>query len=168
MLRRGYSLVEMLVVLTVGAVIVGICVGLLHTLLRTEQNGRERVPQTRILVRLAEQFRTDVSAAVRQVASARQGEWQFALPGDRVVTYQASPGEVRWEERTQGKPAIRETYVLPRGCSAAITVHSQAAPPVASLVVADKNATQQAAHEIRVVAVLGKDHRFTRSPGGGR
>ena len=70
MLRRGFTLIEMLVVMTVGSVIVGIGVGMLHVLLRTEQTGRDRVHQAGVLARLAEQFRSDVGAAVRQTPGA--------------------------------------------------------------------------------------------------
>ncbi len=168
MLRRGYTLIEMIVVMTVGAVIVGISVGMLHALMRTEQTGRDRVPQARILARLAEQFRSDVGAAVRQTPNARQAEWQFALAGDRVVTYRALPGEVRWDERMAGKLVRQESYVLPSGCSAAITVQHEATPAVANLSIAYNGTPLAASREMRVIAVLGKDHRFTKSPVGGQ
>ena len=80
MLHRGFSLIEMLVVITVGSVVVGIGVGTLHVLHRTEQTGRDRAAQARIVDRLAQQFRSDVAAAVRQTPAAQQGEWQFVLP----------------------------------------------------------------------------------------
>jgi prepilin-type N-terminal cleavage/methylation domain-containing protein len=166
MLRRGYSLIETLAVLTIGAVVVGISVGVLHMLMRTEQTGRDRVPQARVLARLAEQFRSDVAAAVRKTPGTRQGEWQFALTGDRVVTYRALPGEVRWDERTVGKLVRQESYVLPSGFSAAITVRSETTPAVASLVIAENGPPSAADREMRITAVLGKDHRFTKLPGG--
>ena len=168
MRRRGYSLIEMIAVMTVGTVVVGISVGMLHALLRTEQTGRDRVPQARILARLAEQFRSDVGAAVRQTPNAREGEWQFALTGDRVVTYRALPGKIQWDERTAGKVVRQESYILPAGCSAAITVQSEATPAVASLVVTENGSPQAVGREMRVIAVLGKDHRFTKSPVGGQ
>jgi prepilin-type N-terminal cleavage/methylation domain-containing protein len=168
MFRRGYSLIEMLVVMTVGAVVVGISVAMLHALLRTEQTGRDRVPQARILARLAEQFRSDVGAALRPIPGAQPTEWQFALTGDCVVTYRALPGEVRRDERTGGKRVRQESYVLPRGCSAAITVQSKAVPAVASLVIVADAAHPAAGREMRVTAVLGKDHRFTKLPAGGQ
>ena len=166
--RRGYSLIEMIVVLTIGAVIVGISVGALHALLRTERTGRDRVPQSGILARLAERFRGDVGAAVQQTSNAQQGEWQFALAGDRVVTYRMLPGEVRWAELMGGKMVRQESYVLPTGCSAAITVQSEAMPPLASLVVKNDSTSLAASREMRIMAVLGKDHRFAQSSVGGQ
>ncbi len=168
MLRRGYSLIETTVVLTIGAVVMGIGVGTLHLLLRTEQTGRDRVPQARVLARLAEQFRSDVAAAVRWAPAARQGEWRFVLMEDRLVTYRALPGQIEWDERMAGKRLRRESYVLPGGCSAAITVQSKATPVVASLVIADPGTPLATRREMRVTAVLGKDHRFTKSPVGGQ
>jgi len=168
MLRRGYTLIETIVAMTIGAVVVGIAVGMLHMLLRTEQTGRDRVAQARILARLAEQFRSDVGAAVRQIPGARPGEWQFALTGDGVVTYRALTGEVRWDQRMAGKLVRQESYVLPSGGSAAITVQDAAAPAVANLVITQNGPPRAAGREMRITAVLGKDHRFTKSPGGGQ
>jgi prepilin-type N-terminal cleavage/methylation domain-containing protein len=167
MLRRGYSLIEMLVVLTVGTVIVGISVAMLHSLLRAEQTGRDRVPQAGILARLAEQFRGDVAAALRQTPGARQAEWPFVLADDRLVTYRALPGEVRREERTAGKLVRQESYVLASGSSAAIRVQGKDAPTVVNLIIVVGGEHPTAGREMRVTAVLGKDHRFTKSPVGG-
>jgi prepilin-type N-terminal cleavage/methylation domain-containing protein len=166
--RRGYLLIEMLVALTVGAVILGIGVGMLHMLLRTEQTGRNRVPQARIVARLAEQFRSDVAAATNQTSGPQKTEWRFEMAGDRVVTYRASPGEVERDERIAGKLVRHESYVLPSGCSAAIAVQRKATPAVVSLVIADNSPPQATGHELHIIAVLGKDHRFMSSPIGGQ
>jgi prepilin-type N-terminal cleavage/methylation domain-containing protein len=185
MSRRGYTLVEMIVAMTIGTVIVGISVGMLHLLLRTERMGRDRVPQTRILARLAEQFRNDVAAAVRQTHDARQTEWWFTLTGDRVANYRLLPGAVQRHELLADKPVRQESYVLPSGCSARIVMEEAHTPAVVNLVimgatgaasasskgtlaepVAPEGMSQAAGREMRVVAVLGKDHRFTKSPVG--
>jgi prepilin-type N-terminal cleavage/methylation domain-containing protein len=166
--RRGFSLIEMLVAITVGTVIFGIAVGTLHLLLRAEHTGRDRLYQTWTLGRLAEQFRSDIHAAVRPIPGddARQEEWQFALAGDRIVTYRALPGEVEREQHTAGKLVHRESYVLPSGCSATIAVRSETLPAVASLVITGNGTPPAAAGDMSVAAVLGKDHRFTKSPVG--
>ncbi len=171
MFRRGYSLIEMLVVITVGSVIMGVGAGVLPVLMHAEQTGRDRAAEARILARLAEQFRSNVAAAVRQTTGAGQGERRFVMAGDRLTTYRVLPGEVRRNERVAGKPVRHESYVLPSGWSAAITVQGEPAPAVMRLVVADdvfagNGAPPAAGREIRVAAALGKDHRFTKSPVG--
>jgi prepilin-type N-terminal cleavage/methylation domain-containing protein len=167
-MHRGYTLIEMLVVLTVGSVITGVCVGSLHLLLRTERKGRDRVPEARVVAALAEQFRNDVHAAIRQISSTQKNEWQFALADDRVVTYRVLPGEVRWSERAAGKVARQESYVLPSDCFAVIATEKQTSPIVISLVIRSDGAVSTAEREMFIVAVLGKDHRYAKSPSGGQ
>ena len=86
------------------------------------RDGRERVHQTQVLSRLAEQFRSDMGAAVRQIPAQgdRPKQWQFALADNRTVTYQALPGEVRRDERAADKLVRQESYALPEGYTAAI------------------------------------------------
>lgn len=168
MLRRGYTLIEMIVALTIGTVIVGISVGMLHMLMRAERAGCDRAPQARILVRLAQQFREDVHAAVQQTAGDQQAEWRFAQAEDRVVTYRALPEEVRRDEHVAGKLVRQESYILPSGCSAAINVQSETPRVVPNLVLIGSVAPLAANREMQVAAALGKDHRFTKLPNGGQ
>lgn len=165
--HRGYSLIETVAVLTVGSVIVGIGVGMLHLLLRTERTGRDRVPQSRMVARLAQQFRSDVNAAVRQVPATKQGPWQFVMADRRLVTYRILAGEVRWDERQGDKVVRQESYVLPSGRSATIVPQAPATPAVLSLVLTDNGPPGTAGREMLVTAVLGKDQRFAK-PAEGR
>jgi prepilin-type N-terminal cleavage/methylation domain-containing protein len=170
MRRRGFTLVEMLVVMTVGSVMFGIGVGVLHLLFQIERAGRDRVQQTRVLARLAEQFRADVNAAERPISAQgnRPSQWQFAMTGDRLVTYRALPGRLDRDEQVAGKLVRQESYALPTGCSATISVEREAKPPVASLIIARESTPLAAGHEMRVAARLGKDHRFTKPLIGGQ
>ncbi|MCE5267325.1 MAG: hypothetical protein LLG00_05515 [Planctomycetaceae bacterium] len=61
--RTGYSLIEMVVVMTSGAVLTGIAITLLCALLRAEGAGRASVERAASLDRLTDQFRRDVHAA---------------------------------------------------------------------------------------------------------
>ena len=163
--RRGFTLIEMLVVLTIGSVVFGITVGMLHLLLRSERTGRERVHRAAVSARLAEQFRSDTAAAIRHEPveeDNQQALCQFVLPGDRTVTYRAMPAEVRREERIAEKPVRQESYSLPDGCSVAVAVEGEADPPLASLVVTCDHAPPSAGRAMRVTALLGKDHRFSQ------
>ena len=162
MSRRAFTLMEMLVVLTVGSVMLGISVGMLHLLLRSEQTGRDRVHRAAVSARLAEQFRADAAAALRQVPIEAPALCQFILPGDRTVTYRALPEEVRREERIAERPVRQESYSLPDGYSVAVAVEGEADPPLASLVVTCDHAPPSAGRAMRVTALLGKDHRFSQ------
>jgi prepilin-type N-terminal cleavage/methylation domain-containing protein len=80
--RRGYTLIEMLVVITVSTVLLSVAVGVLHVLSRAERSGREHGNRATIVARLADQFRSDVHAALHPIPSegADKNVWQFALP----------------------------------------------------------------------------------------
>ena len=123
MLRRGFTLIELMVVLTVGTVIVGIGVGTLHVLLRTEQTGRGRrapgrrsgptgaVPQRRQCGRATDGRRTQSGVAVRPdgrsprgipgVAGLVRGTRGGKLARQEVA---ASPVSVRPRPRLRAKP----------------------------------------------------------------
>jgi prepilin-type N-terminal cleavage/methylation domain-containing protein len=186
MSRRGFTLIEAIAAITVGSVMLGIGVGILHLLMRAEETGRERVHKAQVFNRLAEQFRSDVGAAVRQIPTQgdRPKQWQFAMADDRTVTYRALPGEVRRDERTGSKLVRQESYALPQGYSAVVLVaqpppavtgdaaQPRAAVPhacaVATLVIAREPTPLAVGREMRIDVRLGKDHRFTKSPAGGQ
>ena len=168
MLRRGVSLIEMLVVIAVSTVLLGVAVSVLNLLMRAERSGREHVNRTATVARLADQFRSDVRAALRPIAAdgTAKNQWQFVLTTDRAVTYRALPKEIERREQIGGKLVRQESYVLPADCSAEIIVHTDSAPATASLVIAPSGLASSARREIRMDATLGADHRFAKSPNG--
>lgn len=168
MQRRGYTLIEMLVVVTVSAVLMGVAVQVLYLLARLERGGRESVGRATIVARLADQFRSDVHAALRSMpaAGAEKSQWRFALAGDSAVAYRALPGEVERREQVAGKPARQESYALPAESVAEIVIRTEPAPTVASLVITLPGPASAMGREIRIDAVLSKDHRFAKSPNG--
>lgn len=116
--RRGYSLIELLMVMAIGAALMGTTMATLFTLLRSEQAARGRLRQAMTLDRLAEQFRRDAHEADRVVASAQgtaPGAWEFRHGGGRTVEYRAGTEALLRLERVEGKIASREEYVLPAG-----------------------------------------------------
>jgi prepilin-type N-terminal cleavage/methylation domain-containing protein len=168
MSRRGWTLIELLVVIAVSTVLMGIAVTTLCTLMQAEHNGRGHISRTATIARLAEQFRRDVRAALPPAAGKGEpkDQWQFALPDDRTVTYQALAGEVERSESLGGKPVRRESYILSADCSAEIGLPTDAAPATASLVITSRGSASATSHEIRIEASLGMDHRFHKALGG--
>jgi prepilin-type N-terminal cleavage/methylation domain-containing protein len=167
-LRRGFTLLEMIVAMTIGAVLLGIAVSVIALLMGVEHSGREQLHQDAVTARLAQQFRDDVHAATRlaPAEAGKKGLWQLVLAPDRTVTYHLLPEVVKRDEAVAGKPARHESYTLPAGWSARLIAPAKDQPPLASLIVVPLGALKD--RDVRIDAVVGRDHRFTTSPRGSR
>jgi prepilin-type N-terminal cleavage/methylation domain-containing protein len=189
-MRRAFGLIEMLVAISVGAVLMGIAVSLLIVLLGAEQSGRVHAERSESLRRLADQFRRDVHAAVDVADLGEAGEARgtvpFSLtresgqsltrksgqsPEDRhecrlaladggSVRYTISADGISRVEQVGSKDVRRESYALPEGSTAAIVVDRTTSPWTLSLTIVPNDASLGSGHEIRIDAVLGRDHRF--------
>jgi type II secretory pathway component PulJ len=168
MSRRGISLIEMLVAITVSTALMGLAVSTLYMLMRVGQNGRDHVGQAMIVPRLADQFRSDVHAALRPITAdgSSKNQWRFALPKDCTVTYQVLPGEMERRQQVAGKLVRQESYVLPAHGSAEIVLRTDSTPATASLVITSPGPGSSPGREIRIDAALGTDYRFTKTPSG--
>ena len=164
--RRGYSLVEVIVVMATASVLLGLTVTLLYTLFRAERGGRDQVRHYTALGRLAEQFRRDVHAATAADAIENQ-EWEFSLSDNRTVTYRMEPGRViRLEQAGEASPR-RESFALPPGMTAAVEIDTDAEPTFARLVIvpAPAGPERPRGRPMQIDAMLGRDHRFIQEPG---
>jgi prepilin-type N-terminal cleavage/methylation domain-containing protein len=171
--RRGFTLVEVLVVITVSSVIMGIAVTLLYGLLLTQRTARDHLHRCHELDRLAEQFRRDVHLATTHNGADLTAGWQCHLPADRTVTYRAEPGGLVRVEHQGQVVRQRESFALPPNSVASIEVTNSRkdgrGPAIASLLVTpagDNPGTSAqgppAARPVRIDAVLGRDHRFSK------
>ena len=119
MSRRGFTLIEMLAAMTVGSVMLGIGVGILHVLLRAEETGRDRVHQTQVLTRLADSSAATWRGIAADACPGQPAEqWQFALADDRTVTYRAC------RARSDAMNARRTSW-----CGKSLTRCRRAIPP---------------------------------------
>jgi prepilin-type N-terminal cleavage/methylation domain-containing protein len=161
-MRRGYNLIEMIVVMTIGTVLMGIGVTLLAVLLKAEQNGRSHVEHNASLARLDDQFRGDVhAAAVRPAADQKQlGVWQWTLADGHAVKYACKPGVVDREEWDENKIIGRDSFYLPKDASATIAVEAKGAAACVRLVVILAEPPAADGREIRIEALLGRDRRL--------
>ena len=161
-MRRGYSLIEMVAVMTVGSLIFGVSVAALLMLLGTEHTGRQQMQQRASLARLAKQFREDVHAAVREMPRPEAGAacWSFEMPGGKAVEYNYGAGGIERIETSGEKVERRETYTLPAGAMVNIARAKEASPATVTLVVRQAEGDR----ELCISAVLGKDHRFAAPP----
>ena len=164
--RRGYSLVEMVVVIATASVLLGLTVTLLYTLLRVERDGRDQIRHYTTLGRLAAQFRRDAHAATAASAIDNR-QWKFTLSDNRAVTYRMEPGRlIRLEQAGEASPN-RESFALPPGMTAAVEIDTDAEPTFVGLVMVPtpEGSERRRGRPIRIDAVLGRDHRFVKEPG---
>ncbi len=123
--RRGFSLIELLVVISVGTVLLMVAMTVLYTLKETQSKARQRLTEGRVTARLADQFRDDVHAAGRmervpdEAALPGRTVWQLTIDPDTFVRYEIQDRAVR-RVLTTGEAKIHEDFRLPGGLRAVI------------------------------------------------
>src|SRR5579863_5938808 len=90
--RAGVSLVEMLIVITVAAVMVGLAVTTIHLLLRAEHEATSAARYASSVTRLAHAFRDDIHFALQVELPAAESEQSVVL-----VASAGGGGQVRYE-----------------------------------------------------------------------
>jgi hypothetical protein len=169
-MRRGYTLIEMTVVMTGGSALMGIAVVLLCVLFRADGSWREHVERSVTVDRLAERFRRDVRAAAGPPAAVAEqpGRWDVPLAADGMshfISYQVEDGRVVRNARKSNRPDWIEEYALPAGATARMETEPLGDATLARLVIEplDRAVGGQA---FRVEAVVGRDRRFIHEKQG--
>jgi len=170
MKRRGWSLIEVIVVMAVGSVVLGTASTLLYTIMRAERAARHEIERRAVLGRLADQFRSDAHAATRCEAIPAEGGnksqpgWQFDLPSGESVVYENGPDGLLRTERIGQAVQRRETFSLPAETTAEIEIHAADRPRLVSLLIvpSDDVAAQPQLESVQIEALLGSDHRFVK------
>jgi prepilin-type N-terminal cleavage/methylation domain-containing protein len=170
--RSGYTLVEMLVVIAMTTLLLGLCAGLIHTLVGVDRGGRSHLAEAESLARLARQFRADVRAAIAVAPSAgepgRGIPLELALPEQRRVAYRVDASAVVRVVQQEGHARRQDRFRLPRRSAARLMVERDHGATIVSLVF-DRElgpSGSAALRASRIDAALGRDHRF--EGGGGK
>jgi prepilin-type N-terminal cleavage/methylation domain-containing protein len=164
--RRGISLIEMLVVISIGATLAGIAVFMLHALMKSHYNGRDHMQYSRTMNRLAEQFRADAHAM--QKTSSENTDTTFTLlPGttDGVkIRYQCLQGRIDREEVQGDKIVRQESFILPPDVEASIKITPQQDTTIAQVLISPKQQTQKLYYTAPAIieAVLGRDIHLSK------
>jgi type II secretory pathway component PulJ len=114
--RRAYALIEMVLVIGTIAIVLGLCAGLLHVLLRLDRTGRAHLVETATIGRLARQFRADVHAASEasnRGKNAATANLDLELAGERRIVYEAGDRALVRTEQQGATVERRERYTLP-------------------------------------------------------
>lgn len=167
--RHGTTLIELVVVISISAVIGTAAAMLLATLLSADRGARRHLHQTGSLSRLAQQFRADAAAAEQAnlEPAAAPGEASppaaarllFALPGDVSVAYAPEAGRVIRRESGGPGASRQESYALPEGSELKFSVASQPPHAFAGMALSHGAADRRTRPGWRVEAEIGRDRR---------
>jgi hypothetical protein len=171
--RRGYVIIEMLLVMTALAIILGLCVGLIHCLHRLSRVGTDHLAEATARDRLARQFRQDVRAASRSSLAGADvnpaGRVELHGPGQRVIDYVPGDGWLVRTERDGGQQLRREDYRFPSGAAVRFRTRDEdgARFVILSLRRDAASSIRGPHHESEFEAELGRDARLSRRQGDG-
>lgn len=164
--RRGFTLIELIVVIMASTLMLGLCVGLIHILVKLDRAGHVQLNQHASLARLARAFRGDVRAAIAvDPAAPSAGPGQRLVlkrPDDRAVEYRIEANALIRTERDGDKVRNQDAFPIPRRDAARIDVRSLETQTVVGLSFEARSDKKDAGslRGYRVESVLGQDHRF--------
>ena len=128
--RRGVTIIEVIVLMTGVAAMLGLSVILLQLLMKLDADSRSRFDAAASLARLARQFRHDVHAAgsvrlVEQPAS-KAAVLRIDSGPDRAIDYRVK-GEDRIVrvETGKGTEVRRESFLVPRSSSIRLSIDGE-------------------------------------------
>ena len=129
--RRGYALIEMVLVMTTLVVIFALCVGLIHALLRLDRACRAHLNKAATRDRLARQFRQDARASGQSTPDAKVAAFSDHLEmvrlDGRVVRYQTRANDLVRTERRGDQTIREESYRFPARGPIRFRVHDDGA-----------------------------------------
>lgn len=136
--RRGYTLLEMLFVISLSSVLIGGVAVLLAELWRAQDSIDDQNTALNSVVRMAQQFRTDVHQATAVEFSATAAEtrsppFTIALSMQQKVEYRSEVGRIVRVLHSGDEIKQRESYSLPADASVKWQVATNEGVNVASL-----------------------------------
>ncbi|MGA2616452.1 MAG: hypothetical protein ABSF26_02510 [Thermoguttaceae bacterium] len=177
--RRGQSLVEMVVVMTVATAVSGVAIALLGAVLQLDGTARGQTRWVSSMGRLSEQFRRDVhqASAAAAVREADKAALRLQLPQGRSVVYRLERGGIVRREQTGPKETVplsarpggradenrdspQDRFALPDQAAAAIDIEQAASPRLVSLSIESPGLSGPT---LRIEAALGRDHAGTQT-----
>ena len=133
MKRRGITLLEVAITVSLLGILLASTAVLLTVLFRTEVQIRRDLAQLTTLARLNQRFRSDVHLATE--CTAADG-CRLELADGRTIQYAWKPPHVTRVIEREGKAEHRDSFELPRGAIASFAIAPTEARQMATLVVA--------------------------------
>ena len=114
--RRGFTLIEMLVSITITSVMLGIAVAAIYALMRSDETARRQLGRQTTLARLSQQFRRDVHASLRltgpEPADGKSQAWKLHGADGRVIQYRMGNESLVRTVLVGNAVKQRESYAL--------------------------------------------------------
>jgi hypothetical protein len=170
--RRGITILEVLIVVTGVALMLGLCAVSIQLLMRLNSDGMSRVGAAVALERLGRQLRNDVHASqTAEVASeGKPASLRLVFASSHIVSYESSASRVVRTETTGGNVARHESFSLPNGTTARFELREVASRRLVALVTSRSATTNQVEppRPLDLVACVGKDHLGAHEKMGGK
>jgi hypothetical protein len=177
--RRGAaSLIEVVVLMSVGMVMLGIAMTTIHLLLRAERHSTQAVWHNTIITRMSRVLRDDVHTARDAAIEADDdgpATLNLTLDDDRHIVYTIEEHELKRIESTGETVKRRNSFFLPVGSSLQFE-QAAGSPPAVRLVIqraplvgekAKQSTTSTgeppARRTLTIESIVGRDHRFERT-----
>jgi prepilin-type N-terminal cleavage/methylation domain-containing protein len=137
MKRRGYALVELMVVIGVAGVLLGITSGLAALLLGIEHNSRESLRRQVTAAGLARQFRRDVRSGTQVLPPDGKAQpaagWRIKTAEGSVIEYRVQGASLVRSVTDRGAVGEQAAYELPADARVGIEVSAAGRPALVSL-----------------------------------
>jgi type II secretory pathway component PulJ len=173
--RRGFTLLEMLIVITGVTALLGLCAVSIQLLFRMSADSQSRMTTALTVDRLARQLRADVHGceaaqlAGDDKAPAQPPYLSLSLESGHEVTYSPRAESVVRTETRAGKTIRHEEFVFGRSRAARLEVRDDALGRWVVLVLVhglERNRTDPP-RPVEVIALAGKDRGVHRGMKGG-
>lgn len=115
---RAFTLVEMLVSISVGSVLMALALGMVHRTMRAESAARSHAQIERAAARLSRQFRHDIhQAKSTSIAAQQKGlpRLRLTLSAQPAITYQITKEGLLREQQQGHDQTYREIFAFPDG-----------------------------------------------------
>jgi hypothetical protein len=149
-----------MVVVTIVGVLLGVCAGLIHLLLKLDRGGRSSHELASDMARLATDFRVDAHAATAV------DRMTLKLDAGQTVEYLVRPDDIVRTLRERDKVRHHDLYRRPSGASVRIEVGREGPASIATLII-DRpldGREDSLYRDYRIDAELGKWQRLDGRP----
>jgi type II secretory pathway component PulJ len=174
--RRGITIIEVMIVVTGVAMLLGLCAVSIQVLMRLNTDVQGRYAAAVALERLARQLRADAHATETALVTGdpkktdKTAALRLVLEPAHEVVYESGDGGVVRTESRAGKRVRHEKYALARGADASFELRDDGLHRLAVFVMTRTAGKSQVEppRPLEVVALLGKDRVGPPGKQGGK